>query len=71
MGRRQRAVIFSFIALCVLAVVGYVVYSRTVKDYVSCARMLSKTYLSDRSGRQSTRSFAPFASHIRKAPLRR
>lgn len=49
MGRRQRAVIFSFIALCVLAVVGYVVYSRTVKDYVSCARMLSKTYLSDRS----------------------
>ena len=49
MSRKQRAVLFSLIALCVLAVAGYVVYSRTVKDYVGCARMLSKTYRADRS----------------------
>ena len=44
MNRKQRIVVFSLAALFFLAVVGYVVYSRTVKDYVSCARMLSKTY---------------------------
>ena len=49
MSRKQRAVLFSLIALCVLAVAGYVAYSRTVKDYVGCARMLSKTYRADRS----------------------
>ena len=44
MDRKQRIVVFSLVAIFFLAVVGYVVYSRTVKDYVSCARMLSKIY---------------------------
>lgn len=47
MRRKQRIILFGLIALCLLSVVGYVVYSRTVKDYVSCARMLSKTYNED------------------------
>ena len=49
MSRKQRVVAFALILLCFMAVVGYAVYNRTVKDYVSCARMLSKTYNSDRS----------------------
>lgn len=47
MYRRRRLIAVILIALCFLAVAGYVVYSRTVKDYVSCARMLSKTYNAD------------------------
>lgn len=44
MYRKQRIVIAVLIVVCLLSVAGYVVYSRTVKDYISCARMLSKTY---------------------------
>ena len=44
MSRKQRIVMISLIAVCLLAVAGYVIYSRTVKDYVSCAKMLSSTY---------------------------
>ena len=44
MGRKQRIVTISLIALCLLAAAGYMIYSRTVKDYVSCAKMLSSTY---------------------------
>lgn len=47
MYRRRRLIVVILIALCFLAAAGYVVYSRTVKDYVSCARMLSKTYNAD------------------------
>ena len=49
MGRKQRVIVFGLLALCFLTAAGYVVYSRTVKDYVSCARMLSKTYNADSS----------------------
>ena len=44
MGRKQRIVLICLIALCLLAAAGYVIYTLTVKDYVSCAKMLSSTY---------------------------
>ena len=47
MYRKQRIVLIALIVLCFLSAVGYVVYSRTVMDYVSCARMLSKAYRAD------------------------
>ncbi len=47
MFRKRKIIAFVLIALCLIAAVGYVIYSRTVMDYVSCARMLSKTYNSD------------------------
>lgn len=47
MYRKHRIIPIVLIALCFLLAVGYVVYSRTVQDYVSCARMLSKAYNAD------------------------
>ena len=47
MYRGRRWIAALLIALCLLAAAGYVVYNRTVRDYVSCARMLSKTYNAD------------------------
>lgn len=44
MYRRRRLIAVVLAALCVLAAAGYVVYSKTVKDYVDCARMLSRIY---------------------------
>lgn len=49
MYRKRRILAILLVLLCLGAAAGYVVYSRTVKDYVDCARMLSKIYGADRS----------------------
>lgn len=49
MYRRERAIIIVLGVLCLLAAAGYTVYSRTVRDYVDCASMLSKVYQADAS----------------------
>lgn len=49
MYRKRRILAIALAVLCLAAVAGYVVYSRTVKDYVDCARMLSKVYNAERS----------------------
>lgn len=49
MYRKRRILAVVLAVLCLAAAAGYVVYSRTVKDYVDCARMLSKVYNAERS----------------------
>ena len=47
MYRRRRFVAVLLVIVCLLAAAGYVVYTKTIKDYVDCARMLSKVYRED------------------------
>lgn len=47
MYRKSRIIIICLLIACILAAAGYVIYRKTVKDYVDCARMLSKVYLED------------------------
>ena len=49
MYRKRRLLAAALALLCILSIAGYVVYTKTVKDYVDCARMLSKIYQEDRS----------------------
>ena len=49
MYRKSRIVIICLLIAASLAAAGYVIYRKTVKDYIDCARMLSKVYHEDRS----------------------
>lgn len=49
MRRRTKAILAAIVVLCLLLVVGYVVYRHTIKDYVDCARMLAKVYNAEAS----------------------
>lgn len=49
MYRKRRILAVLLVLLCLGGIVGYVVYSKTVKDYVDCARMLSRVYNADQS----------------------
>lgn len=49
MYRKRRILAVLLALLCLGGIAGYVVYSKTVKDYVDCARMLSRVYLAERS----------------------
>lgn len=49
MYRKRRILAVLLALLCLGGIAGYVVYSKTVKDYVDCARMLSRVYNADKS----------------------
>ena len=49
MHRRRKTLVAVILILCLLAGGGYLIYRKTVKDYVDCARMLAKVYNADRS----------------------
>lgn len=49
MYRKRRILAVLLVLLCLGGIAGYVVYTKTVKDYVDCARMLSGVYNADRS----------------------
>ena len=49
MYRKRRILAVILAALVLLAAAAYIVYSKTIKDYVVCARMLSDVYKEDRS----------------------
>ncbi len=49
MRRKTRAIVAAVLILCLLLAAGWVVYTRTIKDYVDCARMLSRVYNAEAS----------------------
>lgn len=49
MYRKRRIIAVLLAVICLIAIAGYVIYSRTVMDYVSCGRMLTRAYNAERS----------------------